>query len=177
MSRNDPGLADLFVSHRSQLRRTALAIVGNPEWADDVMQDAYLKLVGAQLAPVVSQPLAYCYQVVRNMARDHHRRCAFEAGLLAQEEEGMHVASGVGTPEQAAMRRQNLVILEQALDTAPARTRAAFEMYFIRGMTQRDIGKTLKVSIGLVNSLVREATNLLLPHEHLLVREHGGACV
>ena len=161
-------LAALFVNNRARLRRIANAIVGSSEWADDVVHDAYMKLLAAQTAVVVSQPLAYCCQVVRNMARDHQRRAAFESQLLTCEEDGEHVASSHGQPERQAMRRQNFAILDAALDRVPARTRLAYEMHVVRGMTQRDIASALALSLGLVNALIAEATDVLTEHEHLM---------
>ncbi|WAC71662.1 sigma-70 family RNA polymerase sigma factor [Roseateles sp. SL47] len=161
-------LTEIFVTHRSRLRRIALAIVQNAQGADDVLQDAYLKLLSAQTALVVHQPLAYCGQIVRNMARDHLRRQSFEAGLLGEEEEGQYAQATYGQPDLHAMRRQNLVILHKALSDVPTRTRIAYEMYIVRGMTQRDISKTLAVSVGLVNALIAEASEVLYRHRHLM---------
>lgn len=161
-------LTEIFVTHRSRLRRIALAIVQNAQGADDVLQDAYLKLLSAQTALVVHQPLAYCGQIVRNMARDLLRRQSFEAGLLGEEEEGQYAQAPDGQPEVHAMRRQNLVILHKALNDLPTRTRIAYEMYIVRGMTQRDISKALAVSVGLVNALIAEASEVLHRHRHLM---------
>ena len=164
-------LGATFLTHRIPLRRAVLSIVGKPEQADDVMQDAYVKLIGAATAMVIKQPLGYCFQVVRNMALDHCRRSSLEAGLFAQEEEGHHVPAALGAPERKAINRQNLAIVDQALGTLPERTRKVFEMYHVSGLTQRDIGQNLGVSIGLVNGMIREATNALMGCRHLLATE------
>src|SRR5690606_20159240 len=71
-------LSELFMAHRSQLRWTALKILGNPERAEDVIQDAYLKVSEATAVFDVKQPLAYLFQMVRNLAIDHHRRISLE---------------------------------------------------------------------------------------------------
>lgn len=166
-------LAQLFVAHRSQLRRAAVAIVEDAAAADDVVQDAYLKLIAADKAAVVAYPLGYCFQVVRNMARDHRRRTNLETHLLAVEEEGEHVPSSHGLPEQQAISRQNLSILDKALMVVPVRTRTTCEMYFGRGMTQRDISKALGVSVGLVNKMIGEATAVLMQCRPLLESERA----
>lgn len=163
-------LASTFVAHRTQLRRTVLAIVGRPEQADDIMQDAYVKLIGAVTA-AVRQPLGYCYQVVRNMALDHCRRASLEAGLFTLEEEGHHVPATQGMPEQRAINRQNIEIVDRALGQLPARTRKAFELYHVGGLTQRDIAQQLEVSIGLVNGMIQDATEALMACRHVLATE------
>ena len=164
-------LAETFINHRPQLRRAALAIVGAPELADDVVQDAYVKLIAADTAATVRYPLGYCFQVVRNMALDHRRRTSLEADLMVQEEEGHHVPTPHDQPERRAINRQNIAMLDAVLGTLPARTRHVFELYHLGGRTQRDIGAELGVSLGLVNGMIRDATMALTRCRGLLLGE------
>ena len=66
-------LSAVFVDHRAQLRRAALKILGDVERAEDVVQDAYLKVTETEGVLNIKQPLAYLYQIVRNLAIDRHR--------------------------------------------------------------------------------------------------------
>ena len=81
-------LAETFIAHRRQLRQVALKILGNVDRADDVVQDAYLKILEAETVFVVKQPLAYLHQVVRNLSIDRYRRGAFELGLFTNADDG-----------------------------------------------------------------------------------------
>lgn len=47
--------------------------------------------------------------------------------------------------------------ISQALDSLPARTRRAFELYRLAGLSQREIASELGVSVTLVNFLIRDA--------------------
>jgi RNA polymerase sigma factor (sigma-70 family) len=163
-------LNETFLEHRAQLRRTALAVVGSAEAADDVLHDAYLKLHEAETGPI-RQPLGYCVRVVRNMALDHRRRTTFEGRLLTQEEEGMHVPAPQGSPEQLTIARQQLSIVSEVLGRLPLRTRQAFEMYRLNGLTQRDIGQRMGVSAALVNAMVKDAIGALMACRPLLAIE------
>lgn len=160
-----------FIAHRLQLRGAAQKIVGQRELADEVTQEAYFKLTDAALSAKVQQPLAYCFQVVRNLAIDHRRRMSFEANVFTAEDEGMHVPASQATPEQYAISRQNLGLIDKVLESLPMRTRQAFEMYRINGQTQRDIGQALGVSAALVNAMIREATDALMHCRHLLATD------
>ena len=108
-------LAEVFVANRAQLRRAALKILGDPARAEDVVQDAYLKVSETEDVLNVKQPLAYLYQIVRNLAIDRHRRAAFEGGLFESEEEGLQVPGLMGTPEATAISRQHLALVVRAL--------------------------------------------------------------
>ncbi len=159
-----------FVTHRAQLRGAAQKIVGTRELAEDITQEAYLKLMEAT-GLAIKQPLAYCFQVVRNLAIDYRRRMNLESHVFAEEEDGQHVAATQGTPEQITISRQNLALVDQVLNGLPARTRQAFELYRLSGMTQRDIGAQLGVSATLVNFMIRDATQALMECRHLLARD------
>ena len=67
MPLSEPSLADVFVAHRTQLWRVARQIVNTEDLADDVVQDAYLKLAEGP-GRVAERPIGYCCQVVRNLA-------------------------------------------------------------------------------------------------------------
>lgn len=93
-------LDTLFIMNRTQLRRAAYKILGDWERSEDVVQDAYIKVTELSLlAQQVRQPLAYLYQIVRNLAIDQYRRNAFETALFGTDEEGLLVPVSSGTPE------------------------------------------------------------------------------
>jgi RNA polymerase sigma-70 factor (ECF subfamily) len=150
-------LGTVFVAHQAQLRRAALKILGDSERAEDVVQDAYLKVTETQGALDIKQPLAYLYQIVRNLAIDRHRRAAFEGNLFDSEEEGLHVPGLTGTPEAIAISRQHLAMVARALSELPERTRRVFELHRIDGHTHCAIASQLQISTSLVNILIHDA--------------------
>lgn len=147
----------VFVEHRPQLQRVAFKILGNSEWAQDVVQDTYLKMIEANDVFEVKQPLAYLFQMVRNLAIDAHRRAALEARVFVAEEDGLNVPAATGTPESVTVSRQDLRIVADALAELPERTRRAFELHRLGGLTQREIADDFGVSITLVNFMIRDA--------------------
>ncbi|SOD42129.1 RNA polymerase factor sigma-70 [Nitrosovibrio sp. Nv4] len=150
-------LSDVFMAHRLQLRWAALKILGNPERAEDVVQDAYLKVCEAAAVFDIKQPLAYLFQMVRNLAIDHHRRAALEMNLFENEDEGLHVPSLMGTPEAIVISRQHLTLIAKAISELPERTRRAFELHRLEGQTHRVIAAELDISTSLVNILIHQA--------------------
>lgn len=147
----------MLAEHRPQLLRAAFAVLGNMPQAQDVVQDTCLKLSEAGHVFEARQPLAYLFQIVRNLAIDAHRRTALEARVFVGEEDGMTIPAASGTPESLAVSRQELRIVADALATLPERTRKAFELHRLGGLTQREIGEQFGVSIALVNVMIRDA--------------------
>lgn len=150
-------LEDIFANHRARLCCVAVRILGSPDQADDVVQDAYLKISQVQSVFAIRQPMAYVSRVVRNLAIDRHRRCVLEAAVFTGEEEGEKVPAAWGAPEAIEINRQALDRVARALDELPARTRRAFELYRMGGHTQREVAEQLGVSTTLVNFMIRDA--------------------
>lgn len=154
-------VADLgatFIANRAQLRMAAMKILGNLQRAEDVVQDAYMKVVEGGFLDV-KQPVAYLFQVVRNLAIDRHRRSVLESQVFAHEDDGLDVPHQGGTPEMVAIHRQHLRLVVAALSTLPERTRQAFELHRLGGLTQREVAEALGVSTTMVNFMVRDAMN------------------
>jgi RNA polymerase sigma-70 factor (ECF subfamily) len=162
-------LAEVFIAHRRQLQGLARKIVGTIELAEDVVQDAYLKIFQGVCASHVDKPYGYCCQVVRNMALDHYRRQSVESAYRIYSDDGElpQVPGGV-MPERAIDDRRKLEVIDRALDTLPGRTRRAFEFYRLAGLTQREIGQRLGCSATLVNFMIKDAMLALASCRSLL---------
>ncbi|MEC5161345.1 RNA polymerase sigma factor (sigma-70 family) [Janthinobacterium sp. CG_23.3] len=150
-------IRQLFILSRAQLRDAAARILGCRQRAEDVVQDAYLKLADGIEELQILNPGAYLFQLVRNLAIDRHRRSAFELQVFAPEDDGLHVGSAAATPEANAIHTQHLVLVARALSGLPERTRAAFELHRLGGKTQREVAADLGISTTLVNFMIRDA--------------------
>jgi RNA polymerase sigma factor (sigma-70 family) len=153
---SDRDISDKFIASRAQLRDAAARILGCRQRAEDVVQDAYVKLMDTAGELDIKNPIAYLFQIVRNMAIDRHRRGVFESQVFSPEEDGLQVGTP-DSPEIHAMNTQHLTMLATALGTLPERTRIAFELYRLNGLTQREIAARLDISTTLVNFMIRDA--------------------
>jgi len=151
-----PALHQLFVTHRQRFINTATRILGCRASAEDVVQDAFVKMNGSPGTAIQSQS-GYLMRVVRNLAIDHYRRQSLEKRYKCSEEEGLAVAVAGDCPESLLEDRQVLDKLALALQDLPPRTRHAFEQYRLHGQSQKDIAQELGVSPTLVNFMIRDA--------------------
>lgn len=159
--RQQEELERTFVEHRGRLREVAQRIVGTRDLAEDVIQSAYLRIMDTPATMAIRQPMSYCLQIVRHLAIDYRRRMMFESRLFADETSGQSVPMARVSPEQTAISGQYLSIVEQALVQLPLRTRQAFKLYRLDGLTQREIARQLNVSPTLVNFMIRDAMDAL----------------
>ena len=160
----DQGGGDIgrtFIEHRDQLRDVAQKILGTRDSAEDATQEAYLKVVEIGASWPIRNPVSYCFQVVRHLALDRRRRGILESHMFANEAVGEHAPSMQGTPEQTAIRLQHLSMVWEVLASLPARTRRAFSLYRLNGLTQREVAARHGVSVTLVNFMIRDATEAL----------------
>jgi RNA polymerase sigma factor (sigma-70 family) len=152
---------DLFLAHRSALIEYARPIVGCRARAEDVVQEAYLRFTAAAgrertAEDKILQPAGYLYRIVRNLALDWARHLAQE-GSLPTAATLERISSTAPSPEQAAVDRDQLRVVIQALAELPPRTRRAFELHRLQGETFPAIAKQLGISVGLAHRLVKDA--------------------
>ncbi|MBD8495209.1 RNA polymerase factor sigma-70 [Pseudomonas syringae] len=153
-----PSLLEALLDNRTTLIKTAARITGCHSRAEDVVQDAFLRLAKTpKMALPLRAQISYVFRIVRNLAIDHYRKQAMEQKYSGTEEEGLNVAIQGSTPESQNLDHETLMIVDAALNELPRRTRYAFESYRLHGVPQKDIAKELGVSPTLVNFMIRDA--------------------
>jgi RNA polymerase sigma factor (sigma-70 family) len=149
----------LYRTHRGALVDYASDIVGNRTQAEDVVQEAWLRLDDATRQRAIADPLRYLYRIVRNLALDMLRRAHFEQRTMGLDVES--VAEVLPDDRPAAdthlIASAELEAMLAALRELPDRTRIAFEMHRLGGYKLKEIATHLGISIGLVHALVAEA--------------------
>lgn len=145
------------MANRAALVDAAQPIVGDRSRAEDVVQDAYLKLHQPAEGTMPERPLAYLYRMVRNLAIDHARRLTLERRHGAGEPVPDTVPTADPNPEDALVARDTLRRLSAALAELPPRTRTVFEMSRVGGRNAEQIAEALGISVSLVYTLLRDA--------------------
>lgn len=153
-------LFDTLLAHRARLVRMAFRIVQSRHLAEDVVEDAAVKLCEGEGIIAADHPAPFLYRLVRNLAIDRARRLKRERSLAGSAEEAAQVAMPCACPLERLEQREMLEAVIRALDTLPPRTRLAFLRHRIEGMPQKDIAEHLGVSRTLVNFMVRDATKV-----------------
>ena len=157
MEQNDRCL-ELYIAHRSALLTYANRIIKDRGRAEDLVQEAFLRMRAASSAHPLEEPVAYLYRIVRNLALDLHRHLSFEGRheVGGAEELAARVPEAVPSPEAAAAAREEFGNLLKALGELPPRTRIALEMHRLGGFKLREIAAHLGISISTAQALVAE---------------------
>jgi RNA polymerase sigma-70 factor (ECF subfamily) len=154
----------LFARHHQAVYGLARRLLTRAEEAEDVMQEAFLRLArGASRYESRGLLRAYLLRIARNLSLDRlHRleRRPFEAAgtgrLTVLDLEG-----GEPAPPEWLEQRDRLRQLEQHLQGLPWRQREALLLHAQEGLTYREIAVVLEVPLGTVKTLIHRARGRL----------------
>ncbi|UQY36146.1 sigma-70 family RNA polymerase sigma factor [Pseudomonas fulva] len=149
---------DIFLSCRRALVNYAAQITQDRDRAEDVVQEAYLRLHPLQRPELqaIEQPVAYLYRVVRNLALDMRLSEAREQRRHATPPDWL-LPTMAASPEEACLHSDELEQLATALADLPEQSRRALEMHRLGGKTLAQIAEQLGVSLATAHRLVRDA--------------------
>jgi RNA polymerase sigma-70 factor (ECF subfamily) len=136
---------------------------------DDLIQDAYTRLLRARSAGTVQHPKAYLFATARNAAVDLFRRRQVASFEPLVENHESSVLSDEPHPADAIARNQQLETLRAAIAALPPRCREIVVMRKIRGMSYAEIAAQL----GLAESTVNAQLAIGVARCRRYLAEHG----
>jgi RNA polymerase sigma-70 factor (sigma-E family) len=146
-------LAELYEAHATDALRLAYLLTGNASLAEDLVQDAYVRLAGRLLH--LRDPggfQAYLRTTIVNLARSHFRRKAVERRFLERHPEPPDVEPP-DVSERERMRR--------ALIALPIRQRTAIVLRYFEDLSEAQTADMMRLRKGAVNSLVSRGISTL----------------
>lgn len=138
-------IAALFRLHHKELQGYLCRRGASPELAADLTQEAFLRLLRAQAEASVKNAQAYLFRTAANLSVDWARRQRYLPAVQDGDAALAMVADEAPSAERLVISRQEIAIIESALNEVPAAVRFVF---FARldGMTFAAIGKRLGIS-------------------------------
>jgi RNA polymerase sigma-70 factor (sigma-E family) len=156
VERADRGrLADLYVRHGDDALRLAYLLTGDRQLAEDLVQDAFVRLAGRflDLRNPDAFP-AYLRKTVVNLARMHFRRQKVERAYLVRERREPQPVTAL--PDVASYE-----LAKQALLGLTPRQRAAVVLRFYEDLSETQIADVLGCRPGTVKSLLARGLEAL----------------
>lgn len=143
--------------HAGAALRLARRIVGNEAMAEDIVQDALLRVwINAPRWRPQAAFRTWLYRIVVNLCLNARRR---EPGLPLDAAE--HVADAALAPDAKLERRERDKRLVVAIDTLPARQRAAVVLTYQEGFGNAEVADVLDISVSSVEALLVRARRAL----------------
>lgn len=144
-------LGETFREHRGRLYQYLRRRLANEADAQELAQEAYLRLLRVSRNELVKDPQAYLYRVARNLVYEQNGRTlpaacwADDAELEALEDPSHDVEVEVEQARQA-------LLLEKAVAELPPRHQAIVLLFCREGLSQREIAER----VGLSKSMVQK---------------------
>lgn len=148
--------AALYTAHRDALVDYANSIVHDRGRAEDVVQDAWVRIQAAERRNPLAEPLRYFYRTVRNLALDGYRADQRDRMRKGPElaEAAETVADATPSPEAAVMAREELRQVLEGLEELPERMQRAVTLYKFEGLKLREVAEQMGISVALAHTLV-----------------------
>jgi RNA polymerase sigma-70 factor (ECF subfamily) len=154
--RDRAAFVTLYHATSANLNGVALRILKNRQWAEEVLQDAFVKIWqhAGDYEPSRGAAMTWMINIVRNGALDMCRRADFRAHLDPAPVDEEWADHAVG-PAEAAMTSDELARLRRCLDRLSDDQRATVLLVHHEGYTPVEIAQKQKVALGTVKTWVR----------------------
>lgn len=142
----------LYDKYKTQAFRTALAITRDPNAADDILQESFLKLYGSLDRVDVARPLGpWLYRIVVNLSYNWvTRRGRWLAPL--ESAIGYLKADAKSSPEKVAEQNELLQIVREALNSLRFEHRVVLVLFYLGGFSLKEVAYILGLPEGTVKS-------------------------
>lgn len=160
----EESLEELFLALEGALLNYALRLVRNPQTAEDLVQEAFLRLQSQE--EIVREPRSWLYRTVHNLAVNLLRRArpaptpdgAGEAAIPGMDDD---LADTGPLPDEQLARWEGIGLVRLGLKTLDERSRRVVEMKFSENLSYREIATRTGLTEGHVGYLLHHALKSL----------------
>lgn len=156
-SQEHASLLACFIAQRKRLAHYLTGRTGCAATADDLLQEAWLKLNRSQAGESVGNPLAYLHRMAANLAIDNARADARRLLDPMEIDMLLDIADEAPGVEQQTADLQALERLEEILKEMPARRRELFLAARVEGQPHKQLAERFGISVRTVELEVHRA--------------------
>ncbi len=163
---DEAAFRQLYDLTSSKLYGVAVRVVTNREWAEDVLQEAYLNIwrIAADYKASLSPPMAWMALVVRSRGLDFLRRRTSDRADHVQELDetiSETVAGNAPNPVDVADASQQARALHSCLQQLENRQREVISLAYLRDLSHGELAEQLKLPLGTVKTWIRRGLEQL----------------
>ena len=162
----EAALRELYDLTSSKLYGVAMKVVSNRDWAEDVLQEAYLNIwrIAGDYRVALSPPMAWMGVIVRSRALDFRRRRASDrADAVLELDDAMieTVASDAADPMDTTQASEQAWALHECMRKLEARQREVVSLAYLRDLSHSELAQQLKLPLGTVKTWIRRGLDQL----------------
>lgn len=164
--RDEAALRQLYDQTAPKLFGLAMRVVRQREWAEDVLQEAFLTIwrVAGDYRASLSPPMAWLGLIVRSRALDLLRRRTADRAQLTQEFDEVMAEtfeSDAANPMDTADAGEQAWALHQCLTQLEGKQREVVSLAYLRDMSHGELAEQLKLPLGTVKTWIRRGLEKL----------------
>ena len=163
---DEKALRELYEMTSSKLYGVAVRVVTNREWAEDVLQEAFINIwrIAGDYKASLSPPMAWMALVVRSRGLDFLRRRASERADKMQELDDVisdTVEGDSPNPMDTAMASEQARVLHHCLGQLGNKQREVVSLAYLRDLSHGELAEQLKLPLGTVKTWIRRGLEQL----------------
>lgn len=163
---DESALKELYGLTSSKLYGVAVRVVTNREWAEDVLQEAFLNIwkVAGTYKASLSPPMAWMGLLVRSRGLDFLRRRASDRADRMQELDEVitdTVAGDSPNPMDTTQASEQAWALHQCLSQLENKQREVVSLAYLRDLSHSELAEQLKLPLGTVKTWIRRGLEQL----------------
>lgn len=152
----------LLAEHDIALRRFIRVRLGANQDCDDVMQEVYVRLsqiedLPEKLADRLDTARNYLMQIASNLLIDRARRAHVRHAADHVSTDDYETDSTLDAPDRTLQGKRQLQQVEAALAKIKTSQRQAFLLHRVEGLSYREIGDQLGISVSTVEKYISAA--------------------
>jgi RNA polymerase sigma-70 factor (ECF subfamily) len=150
-----------FARHRNPIYRTAYGLTGDPQAAEEVLQDTFARAYRhrAKLRLDMS-PLPWLHRVALNLCYSRLDRRRLVAEPIGEAHEG-RVRDSAIEPDERAEQEELRWIVREGIAALPSKHRSVVVLYYLHGLSLQETAGILDVRVGTVKSRLHYALRRL----------------
>lgn len=150
-------IPDVIRRHHDALIRFLRRRLRDPADAEDMAQEAYIRMMRYEGSREVSSPSSLLYRVAGNLATDQFR--AEQTRHAADHVDIHEIAPASEHPEadRELAAKEDLAVALQAIDELPPKCRQVFLLSRVRHMTYQEIATHCGISVKMVEKHMHRA--------------------
>lgn len=121
---------------------------------DDLVQEAFTRLINAHKSGPIANPRAYLFVVSRNLAIDQLRHSSYERPSGAVELDPLWIVDEMASPPESIALKEEIKLLIEAIRLLPERCRQIMTLRKIYGLSQKEVAKELGISVHTVEAQI-----------------------
>ncbi|HDI4958939.1 TPA: sigma-70 family RNA polymerase sigma factor [Salmonella enterica] len=155
-------LESLYGAHHGWLKSWLTRKLQSAFDADDIAQDTFLRVMGSDSLSTIRDPRSFLCTLAKRVMVDLFRRNALENAYL-------EMLALAPSPEERESQLETLQLIDSMLDGLNGKTREAFLLSQLDGLTYSEIALKLGISVSSVKKYMAKA----IEHCLLFRLEHG----